>query len=90
MAKVCFTQNLRRHIGTADGCFEGQTLREVLDALFTERPEIRSYVLDDQGQVRQHVVIFIDGRQSRDREGLSDEVNTDSEIYVMQALSGGL
>ena len=35
------------------------------------------------------MLIFVDGVQIRDRVGLSDPVSETSEIYVMQALSGG-
>jgi sulfur-carrier protein len=46
-------------------------------------------VLDEQGAVRPHMVVFVDGRQVRDRQQLSDPVPRDGEIYVAQALSGG-
>jgi molybdopterin synthase sulfur carrier subunit len=39
--------------------------------------------------VRKHMNVFVDGRQVRDRERLGDPVDAASEIYVMQALSGG-
>jgi hypothetical protein len=37
-------------------------------------------VLDDQGAVRKHVVVFVDGTAIRDRARLSDAVNPTSEI----------
>ena len=46
-------------------------------------------MLDEQGKVRQHMVVFIDGELVRDRDGLSDPVEADSTIDVIQALSGG-
>jgi hypothetical protein len=46
-------------------------------------------VLDDQGRLRQHVNIFIDGVMIKDRNHLSDPFQENSEIYIMQALSGG-
>jgi sulfur carrier protein ThiS len=39
--------------------------------------------------LRKHIAVFVDGKMVADREGLSDPVNQDSEIYIMQALSGG-
>jgi hypothetical protein len=50
---------------------------------------LRGYVVDDQGALRQHVAIFVDNRPISDRAGLGDKVRHDSEIFVMQALSGG-
>ena len=58
-------------------------------AVFEQVPKLRSYILDDQGAVRTHVVIFVDGIAIHDRKQLSDSVRPDSEIFVMQALSGG-
>ena len=89
MAKVFFTSNLRRHIDCAEAEAEGLTVREVLDRLFASRDRIRGYVLDDQGALRKHMTILVDGRRLRDRDGLSDAVAGDSQIYVLQALSGG-
>jgi molybdopterin synthase sulfur carrier subunit len=67
----------------------GATLREVLERFFLDQPQARSYVLDDQGRLRKHVAIFVDGRQASDSLGLSDPVGAESEVWVMQALSGG-
>jgi molybdopterin synthase sulfur carrier subunit len=60
-----------------------------LEAVFRENPRARAYVLDEQGAVRQHMVVFVDGQQVRDRQRLTDPVAPTAEIYVAQALSGG-
>ena len=89
MPSVSFTQNLQRHVSAPRSFVEGATVREALDAVFLKNPVLRGYVLDDQGALRHHMVIFIGGRQILDREGLSDPVGADADVYVMQALSGG-
>ena len=89
MARVTFTRNLQRHVECPPTTAPGSTVREVLEGVFREHPKARGYVLDDQGEVRKHVVVFVDGRQIEDRVGLQDEVGESAEIYVMQALSGG-
>ena len=89
MPRVSFTANLRRHVDCPDTDAPGGTVREALDAVFAQRPQLRGYVLDDQGAVRRHVTIFLDGAPIIDRTALSDAVRPDSELYVMQALSGG-
>ncbi len=68
---------------------QGTTVREVLDARFAKNERARGYVLDEQGALRQHVVVFVNGEPIRDRVRLSDPVRGDAEVYVMQALSGG-
>jgi sulfur-carrier protein len=52
-------------------------------------PRLRGYVLDDQGALRRHVAIYVNGRPISDRARLTDAVAQDDEIYVFQALSGG-
>jgi sulfur carrier protein ThiS len=64
-------------------------VREVLDAVFADNARARGYVLDEQGALRHHMVIFVDGDQIKDRTHLSDTVSPEGEVYVMQALSGG-
>ena len=64
-------------------------MREVLDRVFEQNQRVRGFVLDDQGAVRKHVVIFVNGQQVQDRIRLDDPVSPDCEVYVMQALSGG-
>lgn len=65
------------------------TLPEVFKEIESIYPGLQSYVLDEQGSLRRHVNIFIDGRMISDRNNLSDVINAGSEIYIMQALSGG-
>jgi molybdopterin synthase sulfur carrier subunit len=84
-----FTQNIQRHIACPQRSLSGQTVREVLEGYFSEHPGARTYVLDDQGALRQHMMIFVDGGPIADRGSLSDAVEPDSELHVIQALSGG-
>lgn len=89
MARVTFTHNIQRHISCPSRDAVGKTVREVLDTVFMENETARGYVLEDQGGLRKHMMIFVDGQPIRDRAELSDAVSATSEVYVMQALSGG-
>ena len=59
MPRVVFTQNLQRHVQCPETTAAGRTVREVLDAVFAANPRARSYVLDDQGELRRHMTIFV-------------------------------
>lgn len=89
MAHVTFTAHLQRHLPSGPREAPGATLAEVLDNAFAGDARLRAYVLDEQGAIRRHVAVFIDGVPVRDRGGLTDAVAAGAEIYVMQALSGG-
>lgn len=89
MPQVVFTENLKRHVSCPAGDVSGATVCEALAQVFDANPRLRRYVLDDQGALRKHMLVFVDGAPARDRVHLSDPVGADSEIFVMQALSGG-
>ena len=89
MALVVFTKNLQRHVPCPPTEEPGQTVREVLDRVFAANPRLRGYVVDERGALRKHMSIFVDGDLITDRVALGDRVGPQSEIYVMQALSGG-
>ncbi|MBL8888940.1 MAG: MoaD/ThiS family protein [Planctomycetaceae bacterium] len=89
MARVVFTANLQRHVSLPPVTVPGQTVREVLEAVFALNPQARGYVLDEANALRKHMVIFHNGEPVLDRIHLSDAVDDNTEIYVMQALSGG-
>jgi len=89
MAKVYFTTNLRRHVDCPEVEAAGRTVREILDAVFADSERLRGYVLDEQGSLRKHMTVLVDGVRIRDWERLSDPVKEKSVVWVMQALSGG-
>jgi len=89
MPRIVFTANLRRHVDCPELEVAGRTVAEVLASAFAVVPQVRGYVLDEQGQVRKHVAIYVDGRRLIDRIRLSDDVTATSEVWVLQALSGG-
>lgn len=89
VATVHFTKNLDRHVACPPERVDAATAHEALDAYFTLHPGVRGYIVDEQGVLRTHVNVFVDGTQVADRSVMDDPVGDRSEIYVMQALSGG-
>lgn len=89
MPRIVFTSNLQRHVTVPERYVEAATVAQALAAVFAETPQVRDYVVDEQGSVRKHIAIYVDGRRIADRTRLSDAVGPHSEICVFQALSGG-
>jgi len=89
MPRVFFTAHLRRHVKADTVDVDAATVQDALERVFESEPRLRSYILDDRGAVRQHVMIFVNDRPLGDREKLSDRVDAKAEIHVLQALSGG-
>lgn len=89
MARLVFTQQLRRFTEVPELETTAPTLRAALEHAFAVNPRLRGYILDDQAHLRANVAVFIDGTRIRDRATLADAVGADSTIHVLQALSGG-
>lgn len=65
------------------------TAAEVIDTVSRRFPGLRDRVLNEQGELRRHVNIFIDGENARFLGGLSAPVGANSEIRIHPSLSGG-
>jgi len=89
MAQLHFTRQLARFLAAPSVMVDAADLRSALEAAFAQQPLLRGYVVDEQGRLRQHVAVFIDGLRCRDRLLLGDPLRPDSEVHVLQALSGG-
>jgi molybdopterin converting factor small subunit len=85
MPRVVFTSHLQRHVPCAESVVDGATVGAALEAVFRAQPQVRSYVLDEQGELRKHVFVFVDGRRAR----LADGCASASAIHILQALTGG-
>ena len=89
MPTVSFTSALRRFLAAPSAEVEAATLGDALAAVFASRPALRGYVLDDQGALRRHIAVYVNGEPVSDRAGSTDPIGPHDEIYVFQALTGG-
>ena len=89
LATIAFTPHLRAVGPTQEEACPGSTLAEMLDALHPSYPRLKAYVLDDQGRLRKHIAIFIDGALVPRESALHRPLDSSAEVYVFQALSGG-
>ena len=64
-------------------------VREALDSLWSEHVGLRDRVLNELGEVRPHVNVFVNSQTvPRDRV-LQTEIMGDAEVCIMPAVSGG-
>lgn len=67
----------------------GNTLCDALDALFAAHPGIRDRILTEQGEVREHVNVFVGQTLARTAGGLATPLTDGVEISIIPAISGG-
>ena len=89
MPTIFFTPALERFLAVPPATVEAETVGAALAAVFETRPSLRGYLVDDQGALRRHVVVYVNGWPVRDRVRLTDRVAPKDEVFVLQALSGG-
>ena len=66
----------------------GSVIKAIL-AINEIAPGFTDYLLDDNGALRRHVNLSIDGRMIIDKAALSDQIPENGTVYIFQALSGG-
>lgn len=87
MPEIRFTPQLRRFVAELPELqSEAGLLITLLEQAFAAQPRLRAYVLDDQGEIRPNVAIFVDGSRTLD---LQQQLEPHSKVAVLQALSGG-
>ena len=91
MPQVEITSQLARHADCPTSqTVAGGTLKDVFESLITDHPELREQVFDGDGVNPGAPGRFpIDGEMLADRSRLDVPVAESSEVFVMQALSGG-
>ena len=72
--------------GQREVAARGATLAEVLEDLDRQFPGLRFRVIDEQGRVRQHIVIFVGSAR---QEQLGTPLAPDAVVQIVGALSGG-
>ncbi len=86
MATVTLRAPLRdRAGGEPTHLVPGATVGEVLRELERRHPPIMGWILDEQGRVRAHVNVFVNGELTREDGPLAPE----DRVQVLPSISGG-
>ena len=89
MPTVEFAPALTRHVACPKQQVQAASLGAALDAAFLAAPALRDYVLDEQGGVRKHVAVFLNGDMLPREAALACELGPHDRVMVIQALTGG-
>jgi len=68
---------------------QAATVRDALEALWGQYPALRDRILTEQGDVRQHINIFVGDESIQFAGGLATPVPAGAEIMIVPAVSGG-
>jgi molybdopterin converting factor small subunit len=71
--------------GRSEHQLPGATVGELLRALEHECPAVAGWVLDERGQIRPHINVFVNGERGRE----ATAVATGDRVEVLPSISGG-
>jgi molybdopterin converting factor small subunit/photosystem II stability/assembly factor-like uncharacterized protein len=76
-----------RELAGGDGVLEvgGSTVGEIVAGLERDHPRLNGWIRDERGDVRRHVVVFVNG----DRAGLGDPVSPQDRLDILPSIAGG-
>ena len=80
---------LSRLAGRAELRVEGATVGAALQALDSVAPGVRDRICDEHGEVRQHVLVFVNGTNIRELAGVKTALVGGETLVVFPAVSGG-
>lgn len=68
---------------------DGITVREVLENIFHQYPQIQKHILDENGGIRNFVKIYVNSIDIKEQGNLDAPVPPDSDIRIIPAIAGG-
>jgi molybdopterin synthase sulfur carrier subunit len=90
MANVRIPTPLRKlTLGQEQVSVPAATVGELIAALEAKHPGLRERLLDDKGQVRRFVNIFVGEEDIRFQKGLETPLAEHSEVSIVPAIAGG-
>ena len=75
--------------GQAELAAEGATVRELLDDLGRENPNLLERIMGDDGDVRQFLNVFVNGSDIRFDDNLDTRVASGDEVSIVPSIAGG-
>lgn len=68
---------------------ESVLLRTILDAVVVTRPQLGFRIRDENGALRRHVKVFVDGQDVRNLGGLDVLVSPHAVVHILPSIAGG-
>ena len=69
---------------------DGTTVEQIVESLESTYPGMRERLIDDNGDLRHFVNIYLNGEDIRYIDGLKSSVSDNDELSIVPAVAGGL
>jgi molybdopterin converting factor small subunit len=71
--------------GSSDIEVDGATVGAAIRALESEHPKLTGWILDEQGRIRRHVNVFVNGERMRE----DAQLHATDRLHILPSISGG-
>lgn len=90
MATIFVPTPLRRLTGgQSKVSIEASTISEVIEQLEAAYPGVKERLLDEDGEIKRFINVFVDGEEIRGLQGGNTTVGAQSEVSIIPAMAGG-
>ena len=76
--------------GQSEVPVQGATVGEALDDLMSQFPALKPHLMTEEGRLRAFVNLFLGEENTRDLQGLSTPLGSDSQLRIIPSIAGGL
>ena len=91
MATVIIPTPLRKFTNnTAKLNVKANNIQETVDELTLNFPDLKKHLLDEQGQIRSYVNIFVGDEDIRDLQQQQTPIKENTVISIVPAIAGGI
>ena len=91
MATVIIPTPLRKFTNnTAKVDINASTIEETVQELTLNFPDLKKHLLDEKGQIRSFINIFVGDSDIRDLQQEKTTVTSDTTISIVPAIAGGI
>lgn len=90
MASIIIPTPLRKFVNNASRLeTQADTVETAILQIAAEYPEVRKHLLDEQGQVRGFLNLFVGEEDVRDLQGVQTPLSPDAVLSIVPAIAGG-
>lgn len=90
MATIIIPTPLRKFTNnTARLQIKSGTIAESISELVTNFPDLKRHLLDEKGQIRSFVNVFVGEHDIRDLQQENTEIKDDTVVSIIPAIAGG-
>ncbi len=90
MPSVRFPNVMKFYVGNqAEFIVEASSVSELIERIVEQYPNVKSHLVDSEGNLRRHFNIFVNGLHIRDLDGMDTTLMADDKVILMASAAGG-